>query len=440
MDTGPVARAAENDMCFDGQIPQGSRIDVGRDVHMNYVQRDQNQTINNNYSQTVNSNNTYDNRYIQTGGSNTIVVQNGVTMDKIKDWLKAPDPFANYNAAYEKMTKGTGEWLLKDSRLIQWKENGGLLRLQGKAGSGKTFLLTNVITSLKTEGHTVFYFYFDTLNQTKVKGTCKGLLSSIMLSTGIEFNQTVLQDLYQQYASDTNKSYNQMFRASYRYWDMREGSASPLHYASSISLSNIMLLLIEEGANVNAQGGQYGTPLLAAASKHPTSKQKEDAVRLLLEKGADVNAQDGEYGTPLTAAVPMGNIGTVRLLLEKGADVNAQGGKYHTPLLAAVSRQNKDTVRLLLEEGADVNAQDGEYGTPLQAALFQGYIDIAKLLLEKGADVNAQGGHDCTPLMAAASMVKIGTVRLLLEKGADVNAQGGTYDTPLQAASLTGLA
>ncbi|KAF5337545.1 hypothetical protein D9758_016669 [Tetrapyrgos nigripes] len=213
VDGGAVARAAENDMYLDGQIPQGSSIAAGRDVHINNVQGNQNQTISNDYSQTVNShNNIYDNRYIQTGGSNTFVTLDA--MENIKKWINAPDPSANYNAAYENMTKGTGMWLLNHPKLLDWKMNGGLLWLQGKAGSGKTFLLTNVITSLKTEGHTVFYFYFDTLDQTKVKGTYKGLLSSIMLSTGIKFNQTTLQNLYQQYDSGTSQMHADAMKAT----------------------------------------------------------------------------------------------------------------------------------------------------------------------------------------------------------------------------------
>ncbi|KAF5332384.1 hypothetical protein D9758_018914 [Tetrapyrgos nigripes] len=212
-DTGPVASAAENNMSLDGQVPQGSNIAAGRDLHMYNVQGNQNQTISNDYSQTVNShNNIYDNRYIQTGGSNTFVTLDAI-VENIKKWINAPDPSANYNAAYENMTKGTGMWLLNHPKLLDWKMNGGLLWLQGKE-MNIIYFSTNVITSLKTEGHTVFYFYFDTLDQTKVKGTYKGLLSSIMLSTGIKFNQTTLQNLYQQYDSGTIQMHADAMKAT----------------------------------------------------------------------------------------------------------------------------------------------------------------------------------------------------------------------------------
>ena len=55
-------------------------------------------------------------------------------------------------------------------------------------------------------------------------------------------------------------------------------------------------------------------------------------VRLLLDLGADVNAQDGDYGNALQAAVSGGNEAVVRLLVDQGANVNAQGGEYGNAL------------------------------------------------------------------------------------------------------------
>ena len=82
-------------------------------------------------------------------------------MSKIREWLKSPDASSNYVSAVNKMTEGTGVWLVQDSRFQDWKKHGGLMWLQGKgdificvnsssrifsyinliiAGSGKTFL------------------------------------------------------------------------------------------------------------------------------------------------------------------------------------------------------------------------------------------------------------------------------------------------------------
>jgi ankyrin repeat protein len=62
-----------------------------------------------------------------------------------------------------------------------------------------------------------------------------------------------------------------------------------------------MTLLLDKGADVNAQGGYYGNALQAA-----TSSGHRETVTLLLDKGADVNAQDGYYGNALQAAASSG--------------------------------------------------------------------------------------------------------------------------------------
>ena len=53
---------------------------------------------------------------------------------------------------------------------------------------------------------------------------------------------------------------------------------------------------------------------------------------LLLDKGANVNTQGGTYGSALQAASNGGHEAVVALLLEKGADVNTQGGAYSNAL------------------------------------------------------------------------------------------------------------
>ncbi|KAF8463209.1 ankyrin repeat-containing domain protein, partial [Gautieria morchelliformis] len=111
------------------------------------------------------------------------------------------------------------------------------------------------------------------------------------------------------------------------------------------------------------------------------------------EKGADVNAQGGDYGNALQAASSSGHHPIVQLLLEKGADINVQGGQYGNTLQAASLSCHHPTVELLLENGADVNAQGGQYGNALQAASLQGHNARVQLLLGKGADVNVQGGQ-----------------------------------------------
>jgi hypothetical protein len=188
-------------------------------------------------------------------------------------------------------------------------------------------------------------------------------------------------------------------------------------------------LMLDAGADVNAQGGEYGNALQAAALGD------EEIVKILLNAGADVNAQGGEYGNALQAAAVRSNKETIKMLLYAGADVNAQGGYCGNALQAAAAyARHKEIVEILLNAGADVNAQGGQYGTALQAAAL-GDEEIVKILLNAGADVNIQGGHYGNALQTAVIRGKRGIVKILLNAGADVNAQGGKYKTALQAAT-----
>ncbi|KAK5989674.1 Ankyrin-3-like protein [Cladobotryum mycophilum] len=205
-----------------------------------------------------------------------------------------------------------------------------------------------------------------------------------------------------------------------------------LHFACKAGDKEVVCLLLDHGADVNAQGGQLGTPLHATLTGHYWSHaHRVMMVELLLNKGAKINQMGGEYGTALQAACSNQrvNVETVRLLLDRGAHVNAKGGKYGTALAVACRKESYSAgvVQLLLERGADANAEGGEYGTALAAACAQGdfRIETVKLLLERGADVNAEGGKYGTALATACANKyrQIETVKLLLGSGANVHLQ-----------------
>lgn len=214
-----------------------------------------------------------------------------------------------------------------------------------------------------------------------------------------------------------------------------ESFGNPLQAAAYNRDHETIKLLLEWGADVNAQGGWYGNALQAAAYG-----RSEETVKLLLDYGADVNAQGGEYGNALQAAACRRQKKIVKLLLEHGADISAQGGVYGNALQAAAYAGHRKIVKHLQEHGADVNAQGGWYGNALQAAASRGSTDIVELLLELGADINAKGGMFGNALQAAAAIPYSGLedviiIKLLIKHGADVNAQGGFYGSALKAAS-----
>ncbi|RAR05617.1 HET-domain-containing protein [Stemphylium lycopersici] len=104
----------------------------------------------------------------------------------------------------------------------------------------------------------------------------------------------------------------------------------PLYYAALLGISTVTRLLLDHGAEVNAQGGQYGNALQAASSGGheqiaASSGGHEQIVKALLDYGAKVNAQGGVYGNALQAASSRGHKQIVKALLHAGAHQYQEG-------------------------------------------------------------------------------------------------------------------
>lgn len=191
-------------------------------------------------------------------------------------------------------------------------------------------------------------------------------------------------------------------------------------------------VLTEHGAKVDVRTPIGRTPLLIAAAYAGNA----ESVRLLLDKGAKIGDQDVTHETALTSAAKRGDAQMAEVLIAAGADVNAGG---RPPLVWAAEEGNAECVACLLKHGA------GKQPQSLNGALFsattRGPIEAVQLLLEHGADPNAAVGFaGYTPLMGAAysESLPLSALKLLLEKGADVKKKGANGETALSLAQKRG--
>lgn len=154
--------------------------------------------------------------------------------------------------------------------------------------------------------------------------------------------------------------------------------ATPLRQAALAGDLPEVRRLLDSGADPNAP--DVGSPLYFAAQRGHT-----DVVTLLVERGADVNAVT-RFGTALQIAARGNRTSIVELLLRNGADPNLPGGEYrNTPLHEAAAHGAAEAALLLLKNGADVNSRNKLRHPPIHLAAGKGKDEMVALLRAHGA-------------------------------------------------------
>ena len=186
------------------------------------------------------------------------------------------------------------------------------------------------------------------------------------------------------------------------------------NYIFNNQLDKVKIVLKYYSEYVNAQDHDLDTGLMRASSIGHI-----EIINLLINAGADVNAQNEESATALIEASYIhNNLEVIRLLINAGANVNAQDYDGNTPVIIASQRGNLELLGLLINSGANVNAQDYDGNTPVIIASKMGNIELLELLINAGADPNIKNKENKTALTYASNNRHTEIVNLLRQAGA----------------------
>lgn len=176
---------------------------------------------------------------------------------------------------------------------------------------------------------------------------------------------------------------------------------------------------LDEGADIDAKMSYSEETALHLACRFSHSQ----IVKLLLEQGADIAARDNDQWTPLYAATCWGNADIADILLSHSIlpEIDAQTSSGRTPLMEALFDNNTKMVDTFLRQDASINISDSHNSTPLTLACEASTADIVLTLLQKGADLNAQDNDGDTPLILASRYGDIEMVENVLEYKPDVH-------------------
>ncbi|MCM8538248.1 MAG: ankyrin repeat domain-containing protein [Lentisphaeraceae bacterium] len=275
---------------------------------------------------------------------------------------------------------------------------------------------------------------------------------------------------------------------------------SPLICACGNKSANIELikLLLDSGADINAKGGDVETCALAEAIRvGPVEKVKflidaganinykclpdtvawydlaynhtqdlEEITRLLVDRGIDYKTKSDNYRCLFSHLIWRGELKVLKSIFDDGADKEIL--KW-SELMWQVVYGSLDDVKNLIENGdcnlseIDCNGRTAwllcallgdvnkakllyKYGAKihdcgptgegaLHMALKKDHVQMVRWLLSIGLDIEQVDMSNSTPLMIAAEQNAAKSLKVLLEAGANKAARGDIYDNILTAAS-----
>lgn len=175
--------------------------------------------------------------------------------------------------------------------------------------------------------------------------------------------------------------------------DSTAGTSPEIQMRDAITAGDLAAAtaVLDAGLDLDAELGGGANALQRAASAG-----QSEIVQLLLDRGADIEATLNQKTVLMMAAVT-GNYDTVTVLVRAGANQDVQDPTSYGMLAFhhAARQGNLEALQAFLDLGTDPDVLENTQSTALMYTAYYGYLEASQLLIGAAADLNIrdQGGH-----------------------------------------------
>lgn len=211
-----------------------------------------------------------------------------------------------------------------------------------------------------------------------------------------------------------------------------ELNETPLMRAINLNYEAQIPQLLKKTKNLNDKNKEGNTALMLAAKKG-----RLPLVLALLSNGAEVSIQNQEGYSASQLAMQNGFLYLAQLLIHyQAVHVGKQGGEM--PFLRAVAWGYEEIIPLLLLKIGNKEARTQEGNTALLLAAQYGRESVVSLLLKHTVNIHTRNKKGDTALSLAVKNGYYNVAHMLIEEGADLNSENEEGDTPLMLAAKGG--